>query len=311
MFRYKIILNPFAGRGTAAQMIPAIETAMKNLGVDYDLALTEYPWHAAELAEKAITEGYDAVVAAGGDGTINEVINGIMLSRQAGFGTARLGVLPIGRGNDFAFSMGLPVEFDACCRALADGSLKSIDIGRISGGTYPDGRFFGNGVGVGFDAVVGFIASQSRLTGFLSYLVAAMKTIFLYFKPPTVAIEMEQETITQPSLMVSIMNGRRMGGGFMMAPEGDPTDHQLDLCIVANVRKPVIFVLFPRVMNGTQAGHPAVQYRKSSHLHVRAVEGTLPVHADGETICTHGSEISIELLPAQIELITPKEQNPQ
>ena len=109
-----------------------------------------------------------------------------------------------------------------------------IDIGRVAGGLYPQGRYFGNGVGIGFDAVVGFVAQKKkRLTGFASYIVAALKTIFLYYRAPLVRIEYDGQTLTLPSLMVSVMNGRRMGGGFMMAPQAQPDDGLFDLCIAS------------------------------------------------------------------------------
>lgn len=304
MPKYKIILNPVASKGAAGQAVDTVKKTFQELGLDYSMSLTEHPWHAADLAQQAIEEGYDVVVAAGGDGTINEVINGIMISRQAGLGSAKMGVLPIGRGNDFAFSMGIPLDFHESCKAIADGYCKTIDIGRITGGKYPDGRYFGNGVGIGFDAVVGFLAAEGNISGFLGYLVAALKAIFLYYKAPTVDIIIDNETLHQDSLMVSIMNGRRMGGGFMMAPEGDPCDNHFDLCIAAHASQPVILSLIPRFLKGNQAGHPKIQFRKSKGVKVVALKGVLPAHADGETISTHAEELLIELLPSQIDIFT-------
>ncbi|MEA3439934.1 MAG: diacylglycerol kinase family lipid kinase, partial [Chloroflexota bacterium] len=106
-----------------------------------------------------------------------------------------------------------------------------------------------------------------------------------------------------PALMVSIMNGRRMGGGFMMAPQGLSDDGVLDLIIAREVSRPQIFALVVRFMQGTQATHEAIQTAQSQHVTVTAVEGLLPAHTDGETLCTEGTELTIELLPHQIELI--------
>jgi len=146
-------------------------------------------------------------------------------------------------------------------------------------------------VGIGFDAVVGFEAlKMTRLHGFFSYIVAAIKTIFLYYQAPLVRIEFDGQTMDKYTLMVSIMNGRRMGGGFMMAP----------------VSKARIFALIPRFMAGTQASQPSIQTGRTSSIVVTALEGSLPAHADGETLCTEGEQLSVEILPRQIEIICQK-----
>jgi diacylglycerol kinase family enzyme len=188
MTRHKIIVNPVSGRGAGERSIPLIEQSLREHGLDFDLVRTERPWHAAELAQQACVEGYDVVVAAGGDGTSNEVLNGLMGARPSGQ-VAAMGVLCVGRGNDFAFAVGVPGGIADGCRALAQGHRRTIDVGRVTGGWYPRGRYFGNGVGIGFDAVVGFVAARmKRLTGFASYVVAALETIFLYYRAPLICI---------------------------------------------------------------------------------------------------------------------------
>lgn len=305
MSKHKIIVNPVSGRGAGEQAIPVVENLLRGHGLDFDIVRTERPWHAAELAEQAVRQGYGIVVAVGGDGTANEVLNGVMKAKQAGTGpSAVMGVVSIGRGNDFAFGVQVPPGLLAGCETLAKGQRRMIDVGRVVGGLYPEGRFFGNGVGIGFDAVVGFEAlKMKRLHGFASYIVAALKTIFLYYRAPLVRIEFDGQTITMPALMVSIMNGRRMGGGFMMAPQAKTDDGRFDVCIARQVSRPRIFALIPRFMQGTQASHPAITTARTRQIKVTALEGVLPAHADGETLCTEGKELSLELLPAQIEMI--------
>jgi len=216
-----------------------------------------------------------------------------------------MGVICVGRGNDFAFSMGIPTEVTAGCQTLAQGRKQTIDVGHVAGGLYPQGRYFGNGVGVGFDAVVGFEALKlKRLHGFASYLVAALKTITLFPLGPVVRIEYDGESITQRSLMVSIMNGTRLGGGFMMAPQGKSDDGLFDLCIAGQVSRLGILALIPRFMAGTPATHPAIATAHARQVCVTSMEGPLPAHADGETLCTEGQQLEIKLLPGQIDLVT-------
>jgi diacylglycerol kinase (ATP) len=304
MAHYEIILNPAAGRGRGERSIPIIEAQMQQLGLEYTITRTSGPGHATELAQEAVRQGAQVVVAAGGDGTVNEVINGLMLAKQAGLGQACLGVLPVGRGNDFAFSMNLPVEISTCCQVLAADKRHWIDIGFVKGGDYPEGRFFGNGVGVGFDAVVGFEALKLKwLTGFPSYIVAALRTMFIYAHAPVVDVALDSETLRLPALMVSVMNGRRMGGGFMMAPDGDASDGMFSLCLVNQVSQLAILKIIPLFLKGTQSGHPAVRMCKSQKVRVTAVKGTLPAHADGETLCIAGQELEMENLPASIQLV--------
>jgi diacylglycerol kinase (ATP) len=305
MTRHKIIVNPVAGRGAGEKAIPHIEAALEGHGLDFSLVRTERPWHAAELAERAVADDYSCVVAAGGDGTSNEVLNGLMRARQAGTGKAAMGVLCVGRGNDFAFGAGVPADLEAGCQVLAQGQRRTIDVGRVSGGLYPEGRYFGNGVGIGFDAVVGFVAARHRhLHGFASYLVSALETIFLYYHAPLTAIELDGQAFTQPSLLVSVMNGRRMGGGFLMAPEGRPDDGLFDLCMAREVSRGRILGLIPHFLKGTQATQEPIRTGRARHVVVVAERGTLPAHADGETLCTDGTRLELELLPGQIEIVT-------
>jgi YegS/Rv2252/BmrU family lipid kinase len=309
MNKHKIIVNPISGRGAGARAVPIIEQTLSSYGLDFDLVHTERPWHAAELAQQAATGGYNVVVAVGGDGTANEVLNGLVQAAQEG---VVMGVLSVGRGNDFAFGAGVPPGLAAGCQALAQGQRRTIDVGRVTGGLYPQGRYFGNGVGIGFDAVVGFEAlKMKRLHGFLSYVVAALKTIFLYYRAPLVRIEYDGQTITQASLLISIMNGRRMGGGFLMAPHAEMDDALFDLCIARQVGRARILSLIPRFMKGTQATQESIQTGQTRRIVVSATEGVLPAHADGETLCTEGQQLTVELLPQQITLIyQPQEKTP-
>ena len=304
MTRYYVILNPTAGKGNGGRVQPQIEANLKNLGLVYDLVLTERPVHATELARQACLDGYDVVVAAGGDGTVNEVINGIMSLRKEKKTLPVLAVLPVGRGNDFAFSMGIPTNLDESCILLANDPQKKIDIGRVVSEIYPDGLYFGNGVGVGFDAVVGFVAAKMKISGMLSYLIAAVKTMFIYFKAPQVELVLDGTPIHFSALMISVMNGRRMGGSFMMAPNSKSNDGHFDLCIVREVPRSALPGLMGLVMKGTQSTHEAVTTARGSRITIRAIKRSLPAHADGVTLCENGEKISIEILPSELTIIT-------
>jgi len=310
MANHRIIVNPISGRGVGQRALQEIRPMLRRYGLDCEISSTERPMHAVDLARNAARDGCEVVVAVGGDGTANEVLNGLMLAKDEGSGESTFGVISVGQGNDFAFGVGVPPGLEAGCRVLAQGHTRTIDIGRVTGGLYPDGRYFGNGVGIGFDAVVGFEALKlKRLHGFLAYLVAALKTIFLYYRAPLVEIEFDGQILTQPALMVSIMNGRRMGGGFMMAPKADTNDGLFDLCIARQVGRARILSLIPHFLKGTQASQDPILTGQAHRLTVTALEGVLPAHADGETLCIDGVKLDLEILPSQVKLISPSLEN--
>jgi len=302
----KIIVNPISGRGRGKESIPIIQKIFTDAGADFDLAVTERPWHAADLAENAARQGFGVVVAVGGDGTGNEVLNGLMRLRPAEVSRPALGLISVGRGNDFAYGVGAPAEITAACQAILAGERAPLDVGRVAGGLYPEGRYFGNGVGIGFDAVVGFVALKMKhLRGFVSYLVAALKTMFLYYHAPLVRIEYDHQTLELHALMVSVMNGRRMGGGFFMAPRALNDDSLFDVCIAQQVNQLRILSLITKFMKGSQSGDSAIQFLQTRQLTVTALQGSLPAHADGETLCEEGRSLSLEILPRAIEVIVP------
>lgn len=304
MSRYKIILNPIAGKGFALKNRSRIEELLTQYQLDYDIVLTEFPEHATELAHLAAKDHYDYVIAAGGDGTANEVLNGLMQARADGLPVPVLGVIPVGRGNDFAFGVNIPANLEEACALIASIPRRWIDIGKISGGDQKDSLYFGNGVGIGFDAMVGFVAAKMKLSGMISYLVAAIKTIFIYYKSPLIQVTLDDESLTIPALLVSIMNGQRMGGGFMMVPSARPDDGIFGLNIVREVPQLAMFGLIIKIMKGTHATDPAVVMTQSKTIHVTALKGTIPCHADGVTICEEGKDLTIEIIPHGLEIIT-------
>lgn len=306
MPRYKIVVNPTSGRGNGARLYSEIKQKLEAHQLDFDMVTTNQPWHGYEITREAVRQGFDVVVAVGGDGTANEVINGLMDANQAGEGSPAMGVVTVGRGNDFAYSMGLPTNWETCIDILANDKRRWIDIGKLTGGDYPQGRYFGNGMGMGFDAVVGFVAVKLKpLSGFLSYIVAAIATAFIYYKAPLVQVDYDDQSVTLSSLMVSVMNGNRLGGGFFMAPNAIIDDGLFNLNIVTQVPKLKIFYLLTKYMSGKQVIHPAVSTPLAGKITITAKEGSLPVHSDGETICKEGKQLVIEMFHKGIQLVVP------
>ena len=301
--RLFVIANPAAGQGTAQSKIPLLRKCLEDHGISHDLVLTERPWHAAELAEKAASEGYDTIASAGGDGTANETINGIMRSGKSADDRPAFFVFGIGRGNDFAFGAGIPADIDEGCRTVAGEAMGTIDVGFLAGGDYPDGRYFGNGIGIGFDTIVGLEAAKmKRLHGFSAYAVGALKTLIIYPEAPEVKMSGPDGVSVVHTHQISLMNGRRMGGGFYMAPEALMTDGLLDLCMARKVNRRQMISLIVMYLGGKQSESDLITTGRGRHYRFEAVEGSLVVHADGETICSGGSTLDVECLPAQIRI---------
>jgi diacylglycerol kinase (ATP) len=301
--KYLIVLNPIAGKGKAAERIPEIETLLKDRGVDYELRVTQGVWHAAEMARNAGRDGFSVIVAAGGDGTVNEVVNGLMLAREKGEKLPALGVLSVGRGNDFAYGAAVPTSLEGCVDALTAREPVPMDVGKVTGGDYPEGRYFANGIGVGFDTIVGLEAAKlKRVHGFMAYVIGALRTFVMYPEAPLVRLASDGGTIETASHQISIMNGKRMGGTFFMAPDSVNHDGLFDLCMAERLSRREMIALIVHYTKGTQAKSRKIRTGRSSRYEITALEGGLVVHADGETICVNGRSLVIECLPSVLRI---------
>jgi diacylglycerol kinase (ATP) len=306
--RCKLIFNPAAGQGKAAGRLAEVEALLRARGIDYKLYLTKAVGHATDLARDAAREGFATLASAGGDGTTNEVINGLMAADARGEAIPALGVFGVGRGNDFEFGAGLPSSLAESADLLAAGSSRLVDVGLVTGGDYPRGRYFGNGLGIGFDTIVGLAAAKMRrVHGFMGYVFGALKTMVVYPEAPEVSIAFDSEVIRQRSHQISVMNGKRMGGAFYMAPAADARDGLLDLCMAESLSRGEMVGLMLMYTKGTQAAHPKVKTERSSRFEVLAPAGGLVVHADGETICTNGTSIVAECRGSKLRLLSADE----
>ncbi|MBU0957124.1 MAG: diacylglycerol kinase family lipid kinase [Spirochaetes bacterium] len=304
--RCALIFNPVAGKGKARTLRPLIEAWLAGADFAIDIMETESHGHAGKLAYEACGKGYSMVVAAGGDGTCNEVINGMMeFRRKQPEKLPALGILPIGRGNDFAYGVGIPAKLEAACKSLLAGNEEDLDIGSIKGGFYPDGRFFGNGIGIGFDTIVGLKAAEKKnVQGAITYLYGAIDTLISYPKAPHISIHFNNESRELQTHQISILNGRRMGGMFHMAPFGKKNDGLLDLCLVnKSLTRREMLRLMLHYIKGSQHRSGLVENARAPDFHILAPNGGLVCHADGETICIDGTELTVECIPAALRII--------
>ncbi len=309
--RYEIILNPIAGKGYAPKHIPVINKFLEENNCEYEIHLTHSPGHAIELAKDFALQPNTIVVAAGGDGTCNEVINGLMLAKNEIDHIPLFGVFPIGRGNDFAYGAHIPASLDESLNVLISDHSQPMDVGLISGGDYPQGRFFGNGIGVGFDTIVGLEAAKMKhVHGAAAYLFGAIKTLIKYPAAPGIDLRFDDTSLQITPALVSIMNGNRMGGTFFMSPEANNNDGILNLCMTRQGKRIELLKTMLHYTKGTQSSLENTTTLQSSSFSLSAISGSLAVHADGETICEAGRQIDVSCFPAAIRIICQKKKMP-
>ena len=299
--RIKVILNPMADQGRGAAQAAVIQQAAQPYG-GVDLVQTERPGHARELARQAADDGYDLVVAAGGDGTINDVVNGLMRGSKA---VTQLGIIPIGSGNDLAWSLKIPTKIEPAVQKLFTGTPQTIDLARIED---DQGRFriVDNNIGIGFDAVV-VIETEAinRVHGFMMYLLATLRTIMSYSQLPQTTIHFDDERVEQQITFIAFGVGPRGGGGFLLTPQAQHGDDLIDTCTVNPVGRLTMLSLLLSVVRGTHIKSKHVTMRQNKQIRVRS-DLPMPIHTDGEMFAypqDNVREVTVTSLPAAIDVI--------
>lgn len=293
----KIIANPHANRGRCAALLPRLTATLTRLGIPFDLSVTEAPGQAVELARQAALEGYRRVVAVGGDGTCHEVVNGLF---AAGVETTpQLGVIPAGSGNDFAHALGVPSDVEGACAVLKEGAPRPVDLGRVTVDGRP--RLFANNVGLGFDGEVTVdLRTVRHLHGFWMYLWSVFRVIASGRWPYQMTVTMGDRHFTQAVTLITVANGTRSGGGFLLTPSARVDDGVLDVCYADGLSKAGILALLPRTFNGSHVTHRAITMATIRRMQVTVPQG-VPGHVDGELLCEAGREFTFEVLPGRLQ----------
>ncbi len=294
-----IILNPHAAKGKAKKQEPRIKALFSDAGYQVTLSYTEKGKGAENLAFQATCDKRDIIIAAGGDGTVNEVVNGILKAvHEQGLPVPKLGVIPIGRGNDFAWGMGIPENLVSACKVIIQGKLRTIDAGIVYGGKYPEGRYFINGLGVGFEPLVNFLASDFKhVSGTPSYVLALIRILINYPAPYTVTISLDGKEVHVKTQQLSVCNGRRMGSAFLMGPDAIFDDGVFDV-VYANAPIPS-YKLVPLALSffkGGQVKKKEFSVERVKKLSMISSDYPMPVHVDGEEISKGCMEITAEIL---------------
>jgi diacylglycerol kinase (ATP) len=286
------IVNPIAGKGKAKHLIPIIEKICREKEVEFEIKLTSEPKDGTTLGKWAVEKGFKRIVSVGGDGTLNEIVNGIAGSEVA------LGVIPGGSGNDFLRTIDVHREIEEVISGVIDGEARLVDLGRCNG------RYFINVGSAGFDAEVAYGTQQVRrlFSGTTAYIVAALKTIFTY-SGTQMRINVDDKIIEEKTLLIAIANGRYYGGGILPAPDADVEDGFFDICHVKKLWRPKIFVLMPKYIKGRHGDLKEVTFLRGKKIRIEA-ECPMAINLDGEII--RDSVVDFEMIEKGIRVIFPR-----
>lgn len=269
--RILCILNPIAGGGrTVERVTSAIRETFRGTGITYDIVTTQEKGDGTKLSRNAVEEGYDIVVAIGGDGTINEVATGLVGSPQV------LGIIPVGSGNGLARGLRIPLNYRDACRLIVHGQSRKIDVGQVCD------RYFFVTSGIGFDAHVGKVYDEKpgHPRGFFPYVQFAT-TEFFNYKPQEILLTCNRKTYAYTPFILTVANVEQYGGGAIIAPNAIPDDGLFDITIISQSHVLEMLPHLPKLFLGNINTYPYFKSHRADSLTItRPSPG--PIHVDGE-----------------------------
>lgn len=307
--RVYAILNPASGRGKSSATGRAVGNALAQARLDHQLVETLRPNHAIDLARDARSSGFGVVAAVGGDGTVSEVVNGLYRSAVPGRPVGRLAMFPAGSGNDFVDMLGAPKSPGAVVERILRGHVKHVDLGvagyRAQGDAHS--RVFDNNLGVGFEAQVTLESYKiRRLKGTLLYVWAALRALRSY-AAPQMTIEWEDaqgkyQKRELETLLVTIGNSARTGGGFYLTPQARLDDGLLDIAIARHLPRHRILGLLPKALFGKHTTDPAVEMATCRWARIVCHEPS-PMHMDGEVLTQDLDQVEVQVDAGRLQVI--------
>ena len=297
----KVILNPYASRWMAQKRLPEVEAALKATGVDYEIAVSGHPGHGIELASQAAQEGFDPVLAAGGDSTYNEVVNGLMEVAGDGPSKTTFGILPMGTANDLAANLKIPEDLNEAAKIIAAGNSRPLDVCQVNE------RYFVNNSAIGMETAITVIQmNMKRVHGIFRYILATLVGIS---RNPQWHMKLAWDSgeYHGPVTLVSVGNNPRTGGVFYTVPHADPFDGKLSFIYGSAPTRRQIIQLLPRMFKpaeGNITEAPAIHEIHTTWLRVHTEPGT-PVHSDGEVFDMNIQDLEYRVLPGKLPMLVP------
>ncbi len=288
------VVNPVAGGGRVGATWSTLSEALRQAGLQFQAQLTGRPGDGTPITRKAIAEGFRHIICVGGDGTVNEVVNGLVLDGRIPSDVV-LSILPQGTGSDFGRAMNIPRVTAEAVRLAASGRTRVVDIAliRCLRDGQPVERYFVNVAGVGFDGdtCVRVNRMSKRLGGTIPYLTGLVMSLISYQNKPTVVTHDGQRVRGKYNSVV-VCNGQYFGGGMWVGPRAAADDGLLDVVILGDLNKVELLLNLPRVYRGTHLTHPKVSTFRTRHVRIES-EGRMYLEAEGELVGETPAELSI------------------
>jgi len=294
-FNWFVILNPTAGHGAALKQWPKIETHLKASGFKYQFQFTETVGHASIIVLNAVKKGFRHIICIGGDGTLHDIVNGLMLQKEVDSSAVSVGIIPIGTGNDWIKTYNIPHRIADAIQVIKNNNTKVQDLGKIE---FLDSKkpvlYFNNLAGIGFDGLVAKKTEKLKHLGKLSYLIAACQA-FTRFKNFSVEIIYNNNRFTTQSLMVLVGLCKYSGGGMRLTDSPDPKDGLFDVTNVTQFSIWDFIIHLPKLYNGKVKAAKKVNTFKTEYLVIltnKRISGFY-LQADGEVIPAENIAVSL------------------
>lgn len=289
--KFYVIVNPAAGRGDVHKSIPQLHQLLRRAGLDYQLVQTDFPGQATQLARQA-GHSFDTVVGVGGDGIMNEIINGVVDTPAA------IGLVPAGTGNDLARTLGIPLDIEKSIAVLQRGKLAPLDLGKDIDG------YFAGILGLGFpsDVMIHANTSTSFLRGSTA-ITASIVQVVNKMSPYRVTIQMDNHELATTIMGLFILNTRFTGGGVQVAPRARHDDGMLDVVIMREMGKLEFLNLLPKAYKGKHLAHPQVDYYLTRKIKVTTA---LPMRKDFDGNVYGQSPVDAEVIPGAVKVWVPQ-----
>lgn len=313
--KWLVIVNPKASIGKAEKDWPKIKQILINEGIAFDFIITEHQGHAIELVRDNITEkGYKKVISIGGDGTNNEVINGIFTQKRFPTEQITMGIIPMGTGNDWRRTFGFDIDYQKNVKIIKAGKLFRHDVGKVTYYNHgdPQMRYFLNAAGTGLDEVVckttNIMKSQGK-GGAPRYMLNVAKCLFNYDCVHVQLIVDDQLVLDEEILSLSVGNCRYCGGGMMMMPKAIPNDGLLDITAIRKVGLPKFAANVTKIYDGTFINKmKEVSTFRGKKIRIVSIPAhSLTLETEGENLTN--SPFDFEMIPQSINMVVPENHN--
>lgn len=301
--KWFVIVNPTSGNGISKRLWPKIKKELLNQNFDFEVAFTQHKEHSKELVKNALSANFTKIISVGGDGSLHNIVNGIFKS-TTDYKSIKLGVIPIGTGNDWVRSYKIPINYRKAIAIIKKEHTYYQDIGKITLLTKNKEFFFNNIAGIGFDGHVVYKVHKYKYLGFLAYLTGALVSL-VGFKRKNLHIEFNQTNISEKSLMLLIGIGNYCGGGMQLTENVKTNDGLFDISYIKNVSLFTVLKYINKLFKGTITELPIIETYKTTGVKV-TIKPTeeMYLQADGELIET--DSFTAAILPRALQFIIPK-----